>query len=245
LTPVTGLLVGEDGLVSNVLSAADGLLGGGHDGGLLSGVTETVEGVLDVSSALTPVTGLLSGVTDALNVATAPEAVHEGGAGSDGNIVSDLLSPVTDTLHDVGGTVANVVTTAVDGGSGLISGLVSTATSVLGGAQDAGAATADAALAAGTGAADDGGLLPGVPATTTAALQGSDAGEATHAAAVAATPPAEDHSALPGVGDVLDLGSSLVGVIVPALGFIGQPHFEAEDHHDLGNSHGSLLHMLV
>jgi hypothetical protein len=97
---------------------------------------------------------------------------------------------------------------------------------------------------AATEASSDAGTVPEAASDMS---HGSDSGVAdagaSHTTDMAAA--SDDAGGLPGVSDVLDLGSSLLGVIVPKVDFVGQAHFETEEHHDVGNSHGSLLNMLV
>ena len=160
----------------------------------------------------------LHGVTDALDGVVS--GVTDGLGDTLGGVTDALdgvVAGVTDGLGDTLGGVTGAVSGIINGASNTLDGVTTLLGAVFGGANgSSGGSSMDAATIELTSSIQDGGT-----SADSTGLSQTDLFDAAHGA----------------LGNVDGILSSLV----PDLTFIGQSLVSAGEHHDLSNSHGSLL----
>ncbi|TKT76744.1 hypothetical protein [Aquamicrobium sp. LC103] len=254
LPGVIDVVAGEEGLLPGVIDAVageDGLLPGvvdivaGEDG-LLPGVVDIVAGedglLPGVVDAVAGENGLLPGVVDIV-------------AGDDG-----LLSNVVGAVTSEEGLLPGVVD-AVAGENGLLPGVVDVVAgkdgllpNLVGSVADTAGKVGDTLVSTVSGL---GNLLGGTVDALTKGISsvtdgfGADSSDQTAQPSLTTTEASVSASAgdqpdiFEAAHQALQLTEGLLGTLAPLLTFIGQPNFDAAEHPDLGNSHGSLLHGLT
>ena len=166
----------------------------------------------DVVSGVTDGLGdTLGGVTDAL-----------------GDVTSGLTAGLGDTVHGVTDTVGDVVSGVTDGLGDTLGGVTNVVSGSVGGLEN---------------------MLSGVMTSQGPILGGSDVGSTdivlNFSVQESGMPTSSIGQALTDIFDAAHdaLGNmdGIFGSLVPDLTFLGQSLVYTEEHHDLSNSHGSLL----